>query len=321
VRRNNKIENNQPRRILHPSGTVELDNGLGSIPVYHYHLTDHLGNVRAVITPGSNNEAIVVQANDYYPFGMVHSTAPATNLYLYNGKEAQKEMNGRWYDYGARFYDAQLGRWHVVDPLAERHFDITSYNYALNNPLRYIDPLGMDTVDVNNNQPIKKDDVVITEIGTITVNSDEYELKDKASQKGGYQFVTEKDVGTNNDSRKGDGSDRNVDGLLPTVGVFRTNKLMSFIRDALSIFGGISNANDRCKHEAKDSQITIDANNKTDEAESKPVVDSSRRVTIRYKVRGFDGSSSGDATRITTLKDSVRTRKKLESDKNNHTFK
>ncbi|MDP3463283.1 MAG: hypothetical protein Q8S18_10870 [Bacteroidales bacterium] len=30
------LENNRPRRIIHPSGTVELDNGLGSIPVYHY---------------------------------------------------------------------------------------------------------------------------------------------------------------------------------------------------------------------------------------------------------------------------------------------
>lgn len=108
------------------------------------HNKDHLGNVRAVITPGSNNEAIVVQANDYYPFGMVHSTAPATNLYLYNGKEAQKEMNGRWYDYGARFYDAQLGRFSTVDPHAEKYLEHTPYNYVFNNPINGIDPDGKD---------------------------------------------------------------------------------------------------------------------------------------------------------------------------------
>jgi RHS repeat-associated protein len=142
MRSNLILENNQPRRILHSSGTVELDNRLGAIPEYHYHLTDHLGNVRAVIKPGSNNEAVLVQSNDYYPFGMVHSTAPATNLYFYNGKEAQKEMTGRWYDYGARFYDAQLGRWHSVDPLAEKYFSYNPYCYVGNNPIRRIDPDG-----------------------------------------------------------------------------------------------------------------------------------------------------------------------------------
>jgi len=111
-------------------------------PSYYYHLKDHLGNVRAVITPGSNNEAIVMQANDYYPFGMVYSTAPATNRYLYNGKEAQKEMNGKWYDYGARMYDPSLGRWHCIDPQAERYSSMSPYNYVANNPMLFIDPNG-----------------------------------------------------------------------------------------------------------------------------------------------------------------------------------
>ena len=69
------------------------------------------------------------------------------NKYLYNGKELQDEslggVNLDWYDYHTRFYDPQIGRWHVVDPLSENHFDFTPYSYVLNNPMIYVDPTGM----------------------------------------------------------------------------------------------------------------------------------------------------------------------------------
>jgi RHS repeat-associated protein len=139
------ISDGQPTRILHADGTINLN---GSSVEYHYHLKDHLGNVRMVITPSANNKPQVLQATDYYPFGMSYTKnlqsgggANQPNKYLYNSKEEQ-EMPGKWLDYGWRMYDAQLGRWHGVDPLAERAYSWTPYRYGFNNPIRFIDPDG-----------------------------------------------------------------------------------------------------------------------------------------------------------------------------------
>ena len=111
---------------------------------YVYQYKDHLGNVRL----SYDKTFAIKEESNFYPFGLKQEgyntvKTGVENKYKYNGKELQDELGLNFYDYGARNYDPALGRWMNIDPLAEKMRRHSPYNYAFNNPVRFIDPDGM----------------------------------------------------------------------------------------------------------------------------------------------------------------------------------
>lgn len=173
----------------HPEGYVKVTPGAAtptSTPTFYsynyvYNYTDHLGNVRLSYSKNpATNQLNILEENHYYPFGLKHEVyvsggkrdyraIPDDNdprlvgvtktdyQYKYNGFEYQDELGLGWYDYMARNYDPALGRWMNMDPLAEVSRRHSPYNYAFNNPLRYIDPDGMMPEDVIITGPLKQE--------------------------------------------------------------------------------------------------------------------------------------------------------------------
>ncbi len=138
--------------VIYESGIQKLlftEEGyvnLANSNTYYYYLKDHQGNNRVVV----NSSGVVQEVNHYYPFGGLFATSTNVQPYKYNGKELDTKNGLNWYDYRARHYDAVLGRWHVVDPLAEKYYSWSSYTYCRNNPINRIDIEGKDDYMINN---------------------------------------------------------------------------------------------------------------------------------------------------------------------------
>jgi RHS repeat-associated protein len=106
----------------------------------------------------------VIQADDYYPFGYsIEETAyrydaGEENKFLYNGKELQEDLGLDWYDYGARMYMPDIGRWGVIDPAADVLEMSTPFAYSLNNPINFIDLDGELPIFINGNTSTQRGD-------------------------------------------------------------------------------------------------------------------------------------------------------------------
>ena len=154
----NEDELTQVRTIDYVSNKIYEDGVLSKILLgsgyydtqdkkYYFYISDHLGNNRIV----ADTEGSVVQSTEYYPFGLqfADGTGQEKQAYKYNGKEFDQMHNLNWYDYAARQYDPVVPHLPTMDPLSEKKYWSSPYAYCLNNPLRFIDPDGMDEWEIN----------------------------------------------------------------------------------------------------------------------------------------------------------------------------
>ncbi|MGE0930844.1 JAB-like toxin 1 domain-containing protein [Peijinzhouia sedimentorum] len=190
----------------------------------------------------SSSQAVIIQENHYYPFGMqiagLELDLGSRNRYLYNGKELQDDHNLDWHDYGARMYDAQIGRWHVVDPLAEIALDKTPYHFVSNNPINRIDPDGLTDYEINS-----KGEVVKT---IENKRADNFYMVDNDGNRIEGQSITF-DYGTveSHRSQSGTYQKRNADGTrseeVTTIDIFKVRgddngtQLFEFFADNTSV--------------------------------------------------------------------------------------
>ncbi|WP_165915662.1 DUF6443 domain-containing protein [Tenacibaculum skagerrakense] len=145
-------------------GNIDANGDLLGYYVYEY--KDHLGNVRLSFADANKDGVItasseILEEKNYYPFGLQHKgynnvVSPygdhIAQRFSFVGKELNQEQGIEWHDFGARNYDASLGRWMNSDPLAEQMRRHSPYNYAFNNPIYFIDPDGMAPMDWYENQ-------------------------------------------------------------------------------------------------------------------------------------------------------------------------
>jgi RHS repeat-associated protein len=134
--------------LLTEEGYIEKS---GSTYTHHYYLKDHIGNHRIVM----NSAGTVVQATNYYPSGTTmadypRATTPCVQPYKFGGKELDRKDNLNFYDYEASAYDPALMRFTSTNPMMEKYYGWSPFAYCLNNPVKYLDPTGLEVYYAQN---------------------------------------------------------------------------------------------------------------------------------------------------------------------------
>ena len=142
------------------------EEGGRTLGLKKFELSNHLGNIVSVITDNVGMDvdsvwATVVFASDYYPFGLgmdgrIWSDTTLTYRYGFNGKEKD---DGNSIHFEFREYDSRLGRFKSIDPIASNYPWQSPYVFAGNNPIAFIDILGMGPGDPKTHTVAKGDNL------------------------------------------------------------------------------------------------------------------------------------------------------------------
>ncbi len=144
------VQNSMTKMLLFDGGYAKAERISSTAYGYtlFYYNQDHLGNIREVM----NASGSLQQKTNYYPFGGIIADICSDQdiqPYKYNGKELDMMHGLNTYDYGARQYFSILGRWDRIDPLCEKYYSLSPYNYCGNNPVNAIDKEGKLIIFIN----------------------------------------------------------------------------------------------------------------------------------------------------------------------------